>query len=162
MACFDLQHQYLVQPLFVDSSLAASRYSIAATQVLCCTYCVHKSRPKVSFVKVFFFSFCFLDTIRSFAFCGRGLNRPKCIAVHYWGMFWDLVLPNSTDRVVWKIICAWLILFCIWSYSEAGASWWWLATQLLTLWSHAQSRNSCSHYVFLHSGWFPLDIFLVS
>lgn len=33
----------------------------------------------MSFVKVFFFFFSFLDTIRSFAFCGRGLNRPKCI-----------------------------------------------------------------------------------
>lgn len=49
MACFDLQHP--VQPLFVDSSLAASRYSIAATQVLCCTPCVHKSRPMLSLWK---------------------------------------------------------------------------------------------------------------
>lgn len=85
-------------------------------------------------------------------------SRAECIAVsavhaYCWGMFGDWVLPNSTDRVVWKIICAWLILFCIWTHSEAGASWWWLATQLLTLWSHAQSRNSCPHYVCITAPW---------
>lgn len=62
-------------------------------------------------------------------------------------MLRDWVLPNSPDRVVWKIVCAWVITVCIWTCSKAGASWWWLASQLLTLWSHVQSRNSCSHYV---------------
>lgn len=81
MACFDLQHQYLVQPLFVDSSLAASRYSIAATQVLCSNNCGHQSKSKVSFVKMFFGFVFFLDAIRSCAFRGWGWNGPKCIAL---------------------------------------------------------------------------------
>lgn len=82
MACFDLHHQYQVQPLFVDSSLAARRYAVAATQVMCCNYCVHQSRPQVSFVKVFFFSVVVvLDTVRTCAFGGQGWSGPKCIAV---------------------------------------------------------------------------------
>lgn len=62
MACFDLQHQYLVQPLFVDSSLAASRFPIAATQVICCNYCLHQSRPLYQSLlwKCFFLYFFFL------------------------------------------------------------------------------------------------------
>lgn len=37
LACFDLQRQLRAQPLFVDSSLAASTHCVAAAQVLWCT-----------------------------------------------------------------------------------------------------------------------------
>lgn len=137
--------------VFVDSSLAASTDSIAATQVLCCNYCVHWSRPEVSLWK-------FFSPPGHYKELNSGWSRVEwtreysalqcCFSWYCWGMFGDWVLPNRAHRVVHKIICAWVILFCIWTHSEAGASWWWLARQLLTLWSLMHNPEILVHMTY--------------
>lgn len=123
MAGLDLQHQYQTQLphlLIVDWLHAGT---LSATQVLLLRLLLR----------------CGFKTSIPILRALRSGWAEACLEI---GFF--LTVP---DRVVWKIICAWVITVCIWTCSKACASWWWLASQLLALWSHAQSRNSCSRYV---------------
>lgn len=160
MACFDLQHQYLEQPLFVDSSLAASRYSIAATQVLCCNYCMHQSRPAVSFfVYVHVWKWVFLYPHSGhYKELSLWWARVECIVVsyellrHVWKIGFSLTA--LIDRVAWKIICAWLIGFSVYGPTprlelpdgDSPHSYWHFDPM------HDPEILVCITYVLLHSG----------
>lgn len=103
--------------------------------------CALKQAQGVS-VNVPFFSSSFLHTTRSCAFSGIA---EACLEVGFSltaliGWCGRLSVHESSLSVYGRTL-------------RPGAFWWWLATQLLTLWSHVQSRNSSSHDVCIAALW---------
>ena len=118
MACFDLQHQYRVQPLFCwqfSGCTARSCYTGSGALIIACT----TVRPPGAF----------LESPLSPPL--RGLQEPTPPLDHHRhkahrAVFFYFILPIAeaclVDRVAWKIICAWLILFSLYMELPGGDS----------------------------------------
>lgn len=113
MACFDLQHQYLAQPRFVDSSLTASKalHSCYTGSILLLGFLLlllWSYAPKQAWsvfaqsAFIIFFPWLLQEVVvPSLLRSEVDLNALQCCSWYCWGMFADWVLPNSTDTVGW-------------------------------------------------------------
>lgn len=121
MACFDLQHQYRVQPLFCwqfTGCTARSCYTGSGALITACT----TARPPGAFLESppppsldFRSPLHPLTTTTTRHKCPAGLFFSFLLFFAYcWGMF--------GDRVAWKIICAWLIPFSLYMELPGGDS----------------------------------------